>query len=145
MKQDSYSKDFKDKIVEPSSKGLGPKKLQSKKPKKKSTYKRESGIPKEVANRMARRIAITTGFPTITGMGVFVGSYYLITEGIAEIAPALTLITSGACFFVGLLGLSYGILSASWEEQKGSLLGFENIRPNIRRMKEAFRSKDLIT
>tara|TARA_Y100001968_G_C19074462_1_gene580010 strand:- start:276 stop:713 length:438 start_codon:yes stop_codon:yes gene_type:complete len=142
MKKNSSPKDFKAEIVEPSFKGLGTKNLQTKKVKTKSTYKKESGIPKEVANRMTRRIAITTGLPTLTGMGVFVGSYYLITEGIAEIAPVLTLMTSGACFLIGLVGLSYGILSASWDKQKGSLLGLENIRPNIKRMKEAFNSDD---
>ena len=37
---------------------------------------KESVIPKEVANRMARRIAFTTGIPTLLGMGVFVLSYF---------------------------------------------------------------------
>ena len=95
-------------------------------------------IPKEVANRMARRIAITTGLPTISGMAVFIGSYVVVTKGIADIAPSITLIGSAACFLTGLLGLSYGILSASWDDLPGTLLGFENIKPNIKRMKDAF-------
>ncbi len=102
--------------------------------------KKESGIPKYVANRMARRIAFTTGIPTLSGMGVFIGSYFLISKGIAEIAPTVTLVTSAICFLVGLLGLSYGILSASWDFNPGSILGFENIKPNINRMKDAFKS-----
>tara|TARA_B100000700_G_C15011215_1_gene841029 strand:+ start:1324 stop:1749 length:426 start_codon:yes stop_codon:yes gene_type:complete len=113
-----------------------------KKKKNRSSRKRESGIPKNVANRMARRIAITTGIPTISGMSVFIASYYLIIKGITDIPPVITLVTSGACFLVGLVGLSYGILSASWDENNGTLLGLENIRPNIKRMKEAFRSSD---
>ena len=100
----------------------------------------ESGIPKYVANRMARRIAFTTGIPTLSGMGVFIGSYFLISKGIAEISPTVTLVSSAMCFLVGLLGLSYGILSASWDFKPGSLLGFENIKPNINRMKDAFKS-----
>ncbi len=91
--------------------------------------RKESGIPKYVANRMARRIAFTTGIPTLSGMGVFIGSYFLISKGIAEM-----------CFLVGLLGLSYGILSASWDFKPGSFLGFENIKPNINRMKDAFKT-----
>ena len=75
----------------------------------------ESGIPKYVANRMARRIVFTTGIPTLSGMGVFIGSYFLISKGIAEISPTVTLVSSAMCFLVGLLGLSYGILSASWD------------------------------
>ena len=109
--------------------------------KKSSKNKRkESGIPKYVANRMARRIAFTTGIPTASGMGVFIGSYFLISKGIAEISPTVTLVSSAMCFLVGLLGLSYGILSASWDFNPGSFLGFENINPNINRIKDAFRT-----
>ena len=102
--------------------------------------RKDSGIPKYVANRMARRIAFTTGIPTLSGMGVFIGSYFLISKGIAEISPTVTLVSSAMCFLVGLLGLSYGILSASWDFNPGSFLGFENIKPNINRMKDAFKS-----
>ena len=98
------------------------------------------GIPKYVANRMARRVAFTTGLPTLSGMGVFIGSYFLISKGIADIAPTVTLVSSAICFLVGLLGLSYGILSASWDFESGSFLGFENIKPNINRVKDAFIS-----
>ena len=108
--------------------------------------RKESGIPKYVANRMARRIVFTTGIPTLSGMAVFIGSYFLISRGIAEISPTVTLVSSAMCFLVGLLGLSYGILSASWDFNPGSFFGFENIKPNINRMKEAFKSnkKDII-
>ena len=102
--------------------------------------RKDSGIPKYVANRMARRIAFTTGIPTLSGMGVFIGSYFLISKGIAEISPTVTLVSSAMCFLLGLLGLSYGILSASWDFNPGSFLGFENIKPNINRMKDAFKS-----
>ena len=104
------------------------------------TSSKKSSIPKYVANRMARRIAFTTGIPTLSGMGVFVGSYFLISKGIAEISPTLTLVSSAMCFLVGLLGLSYGILSASWDLNPGSFLGFENIKPNVNRIKDAFKS-----
>ena len=110
---------------------------------KKSTkisIKKNSGIPKYVANRMARRIAFTTGIPTLSGMGVFIGSYFLISKGIADISPTLTLVSSATCFLIGLLGLSYGILSASWDANAGSFLGFENINTNFNRMKDAFKS-----
>lgn len=111
---------------------------------KKVKTKEELGIPKEVANRMGRRIAFTTGIPTISGMGVFIISYYVITKGIADIPPVVTLILSGSCFLVGLIGLSYGILSASWDKNTGSFLGLENIRPNLKRMRDAFNTKEII-
>ena len=112
--------------------------LQVKNPSKNT--RKDSGIPKYVANRMARRIAFTTGIPTLSGMGVFIGSYFLISKGIAEISPTVTLVSSAMCFLLGLLGLSYGILSASWDLNPGSCLCFENIKPNINRMKDAFKS-----
>ena len=101
---------------------------------------RKEAIPRYVADRMARRVAVFTGLPTIAGMGVFVGSYLLITQGVADIAPGLTLATSGGFFLLGLVGLSFGVLSSSWEPDPGSVLGFENLRPNLQRMKETIRA-----
>lgn len=107
---------------------------------KRSASKGQQVIPDAVANRMARRIAIGTGIPTLMGMGVFVGSYLLVSREIADIPPGATLAASGACFFLGLLGLSFGVLSASWEDQPGSLLGTEQIGVNISRLRGSIRS-----
>ena len=72
-----------------------------------------SGIPKYVADRMARRIFFTAGIPTIIGMSVFVVSYIIVTRNIAEIPPSSTIAISALFFLLGLAGLSFGILSAS--------------------------------
>lgn len=101
---------------------------------------RQQVIPEAVANRMVRRIAIATGTPTVLGMGVFVVSYLLVSRGVADIPPGLTLVGSGAFFLLGLLGLSYGVLSASWEDAPGSLLGLEQIGVNIGRMRSSVRA-----
>ena len=98
-----------------------------------------NGIPKYVADRMARRIFFTTGIPTILGMSVFVISYIIVTRNIAEIAPSATIAISALFFLLGLAGLSYGILSASWDKEPGSFLGIENIPLNIKRAKAAFK------
>jgi hypothetical protein len=97
-------------------------------------------IPDVVANRMARRIAIGTGIPTVMGMGVFVGSYLLVSRQIFDVPPGATLAASGGCFFLGLLGLSFGVLSASWEEKPGSLLGTEQIGLNISRLRSSVKA-----
>jgi hypothetical protein len=97
-------------------------------------------IPDAVANRMARRIAIATGIPTVLGMGVFIGSYLLVSRQILDIPPGATLAASGACFLLGVVGLSYGVLSASWEDRPGSLLGAEQLGINIGRLKESVRA-----
>ena len=98
-----------------------------------------SGIPKYVADRMARRIFFTTGIPTILGMSVFIVSYIIVTKNIAEIAPSATIAISALFFLLGLAGLSFGILSASWDKEPGSFLGLENIQLNIKRAKAAFK------
>ena len=102
---------------------------------------RQEAIPRYVADRMARRVVVFTGLPSLAGMGVFVGSYVVVTRGIADIPPGLTLTGSGLFFILGLVGLSVGVLTASWDPEPGSLLGFENFRPNIQRMRESIRAQ----
>ena len=103
-------------------------------PKRSST-----GIPKYVADRMARRIFFAAGIPTILGMSVFVISYIIVTRNIAEIPPSSTIAISALFFLLGLAGLSFGILSASWDKEPGTFFGIENIPMNIKRAKAAFR------
>ncbi len=98
-----------------------------------------NGIPKYVADRMAKRIFFTAGIPTLMGMSVFVISYIIVTRKIAEIPPSSTIAISALFFILGLGGLSYGILSASWDRAPGSFLGLENIPLNIQRAKAAFK------
>jgi len=107
--------------------------------KKIKTEVQSNGIPKYVADRMARRIFFTAGIPTLMGMSVFVVSYIIVTRKIAEIPPSSTIAISALFFILGLGGLSYGILSASWDINPGSFLGLENIPLNIQRAKAAFK------
>jgi len=100
---------------------------------------KSNGIPKYVADRMAKRIFFTAGIPTLLGMSVFVISYIIVTRKIAEIPPSSTIAISALFFLLGLGGLSYGILSASWDRAPGSFLGLENIPLNIQRAKAAFK------
>ena len=100
---------------------------------------KSNGIPKYVADRMAKRIFFTAGIPTLLGMSVFVISYIVVTRKIAEIPPSSTIAISAIFFLLGLGGLSYGILSASWDKAPGSFLGLENISLNIERAKAAFK------
>ena len=128
-------------------KGMGPKGMGPMKPAKatrglsrQTAPNRQKVIPEAVSNRMARRIAIATGVPTVMGMGVFIGSYLLVTRHIAEVPTGVTLAASGGCFLLGVLGLSYGVLSASWEDAPGSLLGNEQIGVNIGRLRSSLKA-----
>ena len=105
----------------------------------KSSKPSSNGIPKYVADRMARRIFFTAGIPTVLGMSVFVISYIIVTKNIAEIPPSSTIAISALFFLLGLAGLSFGILSASWDREPGSFFGIENIPTNIQRAKAAFK------
>ena len=104
-----------------------------------SPRRSSSGIPKYVADRMAKRIFFTAGIPTIMGMSVFVVSYIIVTKNIAEIPPSSTIAISALFFLLGLAGLSFGILSASWDKEPGTFFGIENIPMNIQRAKTAFK------
>ena len=102
---------------------------------------KQEAIPRYVADRMARRVAVFTGLPSFAGMGVFVASYFVVTRGIADIPPGATLVGSGFFFILGLVGLSVGVLTASWDKEPGSILGFENFKPNVKRMRESIRAQ----
>ena len=97
-------------------------------------------IPDSIAQRMLRRIAIAAGVPSLLGMGVFVASYLLVSRGLVDVPPVATLLASGACFLLGVVGLSYGVLSASWEDSPGSLLGMEQLGVNLSRVRTSLRA-----
>ncbi len=105
----------------------------------KTRAKAQQTVPDYVANRMARRVAVATGIPSILGMSTFVASYLLVSKGVLDIPPGITLVTSGGFFLLGLVGLSYGVLSASWEPGAGSLLGIEQIGLNISRLRSSIK------
>ena len=100
---------------------------------------RPQGIPDAVANRMARRIALASGIPSVLGMSVFIASYLLVSRQILDIPTGITLVASGGCFLLGVVGLSYGVLSSSWEAAPGTLLGGEQIGLNIGRLRASLR------
>jgi hypothetical protein len=99
-----------------------------------------AAIPDIVSKRMARRMAVFCGIPTSFGMVTFVVSYIVVTRGIFKLPNVAVLLVSMGFFGLGVLGLSYGFLSASWdEEQVGSLLGFEEFRTNFGRITGAWK------
>ncbi|MFM7086609.1 MAG: photosystem II biosynthesis protein [Cyanobium sp.] len=124
----------------PEPRAFGAPRVSARRPAAPSGTRQQQAIPNAVANRMARRIAIATGIPTAMGMGVFIASYVLVSRAILDIPPSLTLLASGGCFLLGLVGLSYGVLSSSWEDQAGTMLGLEQIGLNIGRLRQSVRA-----
>jgi hypothetical protein len=71
---------------------------------------------------------------------VFVVSYLLVSRQVLDIPPGVTLLASGGLFLLGVLGLSYGVLSSSWETEPGTLLGTEQIGLNVGRLRQSVRA-----
>ncbi len=109
---------------------------------------RDSGyIPEVVSQRMMRRVLVFCGMPAIMGMSVFIGSYLVIANHLFKIPNTLVLLTSMGCLGLSVLGLTYGILSACWEEDPtvtGSLLGVAEFKTNFGRMAQAYRASKQI-
>lgn len=104
-------------------------------------YRREDAdIPEIVSRRMFRRMIFFSGIPVILGLLVFFASYVIIVQGIAELPNVVVLLMTLACFGLSVVGLSYGALSASWEEDSlGTMLGFEQFQVNFERLIGSWR------
>lgn len=102
--------------------------------------KEEMAVPKVVSDRMARRMALFCGVPTALGIVSFIVSYVAVNHGFKLPNVAVLLVSMGF-FGLGVLGLSYGVLSASWDEETlGSKLGWQEFTTNWGRMVSAWRS-----
>ncbi len=98
-------------------------------------------IPDAVSKRMMRRMAILSGVPTALGIFTFVGSYWIVTQTDWELPNIAVVLVSMGCFGLGVVGLSYGVLSASWDEERvGSLIGWQDFTQNLGRTIAAWRS-----
>ena len=119
-------------------------KAQQEKAQGKRTSRAESAnsgaIPKEVSQRMLRRMAILSGSPVFLGVGIFFLSYYLKSREILDFPPVAVLLVTMGCFGLGVLGLTYGVLSASWDSEPGSLIGLSEFKLNFGRVMDARRA-----
>ena len=102
--------------------------------------KQEMAIPQAVSQRMVRRGAWMCGVPTVLGILTLIVSYLLIIYADIKLPPVLVLLVNMGLFGLGVLGITYGVLSASWDEQKpGSLLGWSEFTVNFGRMVAGWR------
>ena len=101
-----------------------------------------AAIPKTVSKRMVRRMALFSGIPTAMGIGSFFAFYWVVSQAWFEVPTSAVLLVSMGLFGLGVLGLSYGILSASWDEHRlGGLWGWDEFTVNFSRMTSAWRSE----
>lgn len=112
----------------------------SKKPASKPSAPAAAPIPEVVTKRMARRMAFFCGVPTTLGIATFVVSYFIVTKGIYKLPNVAVVLVSMLFFGLGVVGLSYGVLSASWdEEREGGLIGASEFSTNLGRLVGAWK------
>ncbi len=101
-----------------------------------------TAIPEVVSRRMLRRMLVFSGTPTALGVAAFFVSYFLIVKGGIELPPYAVLLVTLGCFGLGVAGLTYGVLSASWDEERpGGWVGLEEFKVNFGRMTSAWGAK----
>ncbi|EFJ45609.1 hypothetical protein VOLCADRAFT_105894 [Volvox carteri f. nagariensis] len=88
--------------------------------------------PQVVVDRMFRRILVCTGVPVFTGMALFPLFYWLRVVQDIDYPLWIVYIAQVLTFGGGLLGITYGALSASWDpSREGSALGWTELQANL--------------
>lgn len=99
-----------------------------------------SAIPDIVSKRMGKRMAVFCGIPSALGMSSLFICYWLKIKDIVELPPYLALAVSFGFLGLGVVGLSYGLFSACWDEDRvGSLMGLDEFKLNLERAKTAWK------
>ncbi|XP_015897344.1 protein PAM68, chloroplastic [Ziziphus jujuba] len=127
-------------------KGFGPSPKKTKKPKKPNKPREddedeteeeeeddgeEGVIPEIVTNRMISRMGFTVGIPLFIGLLFFPFFYYLKVGLKIDVPTWVPFIVSFIFFGTALLGVSYGIVSSSWDPlREGSFLGWNEAQKN---------------
>ncbi|MBL1211014.1 PAM68 family protein [Geminocystis sp. GBBB08] len=99
------------------------------------------GIPEVVSNRMLKRMAIFSGIPTGMGIFSFFAFYVVVTQKWLIVPNTAVLLITMGLFGLGVLGLSYGVLSTSWDEQReGTWWGWSDFTINFGRLTSAWKN-----
>ena len=100
------------------------------------------GIPEEVNRRIIRRAALFCGIPTSLGIGTFIASYIVVSRHIFDLPTSAVVLVSMLFLGIGVLGLSYGAISASWDVGRvGTWWGSDEFKKNFGYLKEAWKSQ----
>jgi hypothetical protein len=126
---------------EPVPSNTAPKKDKQEKDKSTPATRESMAIPEVVSKRMVGRMALLCGLPTALGVATLFVSYLLVTNVGLKLPNIAVVLVSMGFFGLGVLGLSYGVLSASWDEDvPGTKLGWQEFTTNLGRMTSAWRS-----
>lgn len=107
---------------------------------KRPATREETAIPEIVSQRMLFRMALLSGVPLLMAISIFVGSYFIIVNDVFVLPNTAVLLASLGCFGLSVLGLSYGIFSTSWDEERpGGLVGWQEFQLNLGRTVQAWK------
>lgn len=99
-------------------------------------------IPEVVNKRIVRRVGLFSGIPTFTGFAVFIASYVIVANHFVELPNSVVVLLSMACLGLGVVGISYGALSASWDENKlGHWFGWQEFKTNLGYLVNAWKEQ----
>ena len=100
-----------------------------------------SAIPDVVSKRMGRRMAVFCGIPSALGMSSLFIFYWLKIKDVVDLPPYTAFAVSFGFLGLGVLGLSYGLFSACWDEERtGSTWGVDEFKINLGRTKDAWKA-----
>jgi hypothetical protein len=86
-------------------------------------------------------MAIFCGIPSALGMLSLLVFYWLKVNKVVELPPYLAFAVSFGFLGLGVLGLSYGLFSASWDEERaGTALGGGEFKLNLGRTRDAWKA-----
>lgn len=103
----------------------------------------DDSVPEVVTNRMLKRITLTVGIPIAFGLCFFPFFYWLKVVQKVDIPDWLPLIVSTSFFGAAGLGISYGVISTSWDpNREGSLLGWREAQANWPVLWSTFRNQN---
>ncbi len=101
-------------------------------------------IPDAVNKRIVRRMALFCGIPTFLGFATFIVSYIIVINHWAELPNSLVVLLSMLFMGIGVLGLSYGAISACWDESRvGNWWGWQEFKQNFGYLTAAYKAQRL--
>ncbi|KAI8463552.1 MAG: hypothetical protein J3K34DRAFT_526897 [Monoraphidium minutum] len=92
----------------------------------------DSGTPQPVIDRMAKRVAAFAIVPVAGGVAALGAFWYLKVVAKVEYPLWVAYLGSTLMFGGGLAGITYGILSTSWDPRRdGTFWGWTEVQANI--------------
>ena len=101
--------------------------------KRKFQQAKSKAVPQVVTDRMLSRVVRFSGIPMVLGFTTGPFYYYFAKINVQEwLEPWMFFTASTATFGAAFVGITYGVLSASWDpSREGSALGLDEFKMNI--------------